>query len=88
MNEQTAKQLIRQLKIINFWISFYGVIMITVLAVLAAMIYQVVTFMHDTSQRVDSLRNSASDSMNVKKQLCEGEGPVADVVKSNTELCK
>lgn len=88
MNEQTAKQLIRQLKLMNFWISFYGIIMIVVLGVMVYLMVQLVGFVQESSRRVESLREGAVDSVNLKKQLCEGEGTVSDVIKSQTEWCR
>lgn len=88
MDEKLQKQLVRQLKIINFWISFYGIIMIAIMGFLLYMIIQMVTFVQDTNRRIDALKNNVTDSVNVQKQACENTGPLGDLLKSKTDLCK
>ena len=87
MDEKVARQLVRQLKIINFWISFYGIIMIAILGFLLYMIIQMATFVQDTNKRIEEMRTSAADSLNVQKQSCEGNGAISDWLKKNTEIC-
>lgn len=88
MSEQTEKKLLRQLKLINFWISFYGIIMIVLLGTLTYFIIQMVMFVRDTNQRIDSLRSAAADSVNIEKRLCEDGGTLGGIIKSQTNLCK
>ncbi len=88
MDEKLQRQLVRQLKIINFWISFYGIIMIAILGFLLYMIIQMVTFVQDTNKRIESLKTNVTDSVNVQKQACEGTGGFSDLIRSQTNLCK
>lgn len=88
MNEQTAKQLVRQLKIINFWISFYGVILIVIMGTLAFMMFQVVTFVRETNERIDALRTSAVESIDVQKKICQGDDEISGLIKRQTDLCR
>lgn len=88
IDDKLAKQLIRQLKLINFWISFYGVIMIIILGFLLYMIIQMVMFVRTTNERIDQMRNDAASSLNVQKQTCEGGNAVTEWLKKNTEICK
>lgn len=87
MDEQLQRQLIRQLKIINFWISIYGAIFLVALGFIIFMIFQLVTFVQTTNDRIDQLKNSASDSVNIKKNSCENQGPFGELLRSKTEVC-
>ena len=88
MDDRLAKQLVRQLKIINFWISFYGIIMIVILGFLLYVIIQMVMFVEDTNKRIEQMRTEATDSINVQKKTCESGNAVSDWLKTNTEICK
>lgn len=88
MDQQLQKQLVRQLKIINFWISFYGIIMIIIMGFVLYMIIQMVMFVQDTNRRIESLKSGVTDSVNVQKQACDGTGAFSDLLRDKTDLCK
>ncbi len=71
MEEVVAKQLTRQLKIINFWISLFGSIIVIVLLVLGFLVFKMVTFVQSTEQKVTDLRNKTAQTLNVKDDLCK-----------------
>lgn len=78
------RQLVRQLKIINFWISLYGSLLLLVLGVILYLIFQVVGFVRDTNDRIDTMR----DNVNVQRQACDSEGSLGDFLRSTTKLCE
>ena len=88
MDDHLAKQLVRQLKIINFWISFYGVIITIIMAVVLYFIVQMVLFVQDTNKRIEQLRADTANSLNVQKKTCEAENSVTSWLKANTDVCK
>lgn len=88
MDDAVAKQLVRQLKIINFWISFYGVIMTIILAVVLYFIVQMVLFVQDTNRRIDQLRTDAANSLDVKSKSCTSSNPASAWLRQNTDICK
>lgn len=88
MDEKLQRQLLRQLKLINFWISLYGAIMVITIAIIAYMLFQMMAFARDTNDRIDSLKSSVSDSVNVTSKACGGSGPVTDWLKSQTDFCQ
>lgn len=71
MNEQLTRQLVRQLKIINFWITLFGSIIVISLLVLGYLVFKVVTFVRNTEQRVSDLQQKTSQTLNVKDDLCK-----------------
>lgn len=87
LDQALLRQLVRQLKIINFWISLYGGLLLLVLGIILYMIFQVVTFVRDTNQRIDEVRTNVSDSVNIQKQACEGDGALSNWLRENTNAC-
>lgn len=71
MEEVVAKQLTRQLKIINFWISLFGSIIVIVLLILGFLVFKMVTFVQSTEQKVTDLRNKTAQTLNVKDDICK-----------------
>lgn len=88
MNDKTQRQLVRQLKIINFWISFYGIIVIIVMLVMAFMVFKVVTFVGETNSRIDGVKSTISKELNAKQKLCNNEGSLSNLIKDRTDFCK
>ena len=71
MNEALMRQLVRQLKIINFWITLFGSLIIITLLLLGFMIFKVVTYLQNTEQKVTELRDKTTQTLNVKDDLCK-----------------
>ena len=82
MNEDLTRQLLHQLKIINFWITLFGSIIVITLLFLGFLVSRVVTYVHNTEQKVTDLRNKTTQTLNVKDDLCKNS------LLSGTSYCK
>ena len=82
VNEELTRQLVRQLKIINFWITLFGSLIVMTLLVLGFLVFKVFTFVHSTEQKVTDLRNKTTQTLHVKDDLCKNS------VLGNTGYCK
>jgi hypothetical protein len=87
MNEQLTKQLIRQLKILNIWLAVFGVTMIIGFIVLGLLIFKIVTFMQDASDKINNLEQRTQKVLNTQKELCDSS-TVGTFIKRNTDVCK
>jgi hypothetical protein len=87
MNEQLTKQLIRQLKILNIWLAVFGVTMIIGFIVLGVLIFKIVTFMQDASDKINNLEQRTQKVLNTQKELCDSS-TVGTFIKRNTDVCK
>ncbi|MBP7857872.1 hypothetical protein KA016_02315, partial [Candidatus Saccharibacteria bacterium] len=56
IDDKLASELTRQLKIINFWISLFGSIIVITLLILGFLVFKVVTYVQSTEQKVSDLR--------------------------------
>jgi hypothetical protein len=88
MNEQLQKQLIRQLKLLNFWITVFGTLVLVGLAIIGYFLFQTAMFVKQQSDNLQSLKQTTSDTLNVNKQVCQGSSSLSDYVKNNTNFCK
>jgi hypothetical protein len=87
MNEQLTKQLIRQLKILNIWLAVFGVTMIVGFIVLGILIFKIVTFMQDASDKINNLEQRTQNVLNTQQKLCDND-KVGVFIKRNTDVCK
>lgn len=88
MNEQLTKQLVRQMKILNFWVTLFGSLFVIAIVIIGFLLWQVVSFVNQTNQKIDEVRQATADSLNVSKKACETEGDVAEWLKNTTGICK
>jgi maltodextrin utilization protein YvdJ len=88
MNEQLLRQLVRQMKIMNFWITLFGSLFLVALVVAGVLLWQLVSFVNMTNQRLDSMKTQAADSLNVKRQACEGQGSFSSWLRNSTNACQ
>lgn len=71
MDDVVARQLVRQLKIMNFWITLFGTVIVVTLLVLGVLVFKIVTFVHSTEQKVSDLQRKTTQTLNVKDDLCK-----------------
>ena len=82
IDDKLARELTRQLKIINFWISLFGSIIVITLLILGFLVFKVVTYAQSTEQKVTDLRQKTVNTLNVKDDLCKNS------VLSGSGYCK
>lgn len=82
MSDQVARQVVRQLKIINFWITFFGSIFLIMLIIVGFLVFKVVTFVQSTEQRISDLQEKTTQSLTVKDDLC------ASSLLASTSYCQ
>lgn len=86
MDELLIRQLTRQLRILNIWLTFLGVIFIVGFVILGILIYKVLSFTHDVSNKFTSLQKT-EQSLNIQKQACSNSS-ISSFLQKNTSICK
>ncbi len=84
MNEELQKQLVRQLKILNFWITLFGSIIVISLIIMGFLVYKVVSFTNSTRNEISDLKSS----LNVTNKVCEGDGSLTGFLQDKTSICE
>ena len=87
MDEALLRQIIRQLKFLNFWIAFFGVITITTLAITGLVLFKIATVANNSIKKLDSFQQQTSKTLNVKQQLCSDVN-LSSLLNSQTSFCK
>jgi hypothetical protein len=85
MDDLLQKQLLRQLKLLNFWITFFGVLFLVSMAILGILLFKVFTYVHHTTDQITNLQQKTEQSLNVKSQIC-GSSSVSKYLGSS--YCK
>lgn len=82
MNEDLQRQLVRQLKILNFWITTFGVLFLIALGIIGFFLFQTVMFIKSTNDSIQNLKQSTTERLDVKKQVCDGDDAFSKFVRS------
>ena len=82
MDEVLVRQLVRQLKIINLWITLFGTVIVVALIVLGILVFKVATFVRTTEQKVSDLQQKTVNTLTVKDDICKNS------VLSGSGYCK
>lgn len=87
MDEALLRQLTRQLKILNIWISIIGTLILAAIVICIFLLFKVVTFVQDTSDRITSIQDNTKNTLNVKNQLCESK-TLTNLLEDRSKLCE
>lgn len=87
MDEVLLRQIVRQLKFLNFWITFFGVLIVVSLSIAGFVLFKIVTTANNSIKKLDSFQQQTAKSLNVKQQLCS-DGSLKSLLGSQTTFCK
>ncbi len=70
MDNAMIKKLTRQMRIINLWLGFYGILMIAILGTLGFVLYKFITFSNQVTGTIQDVKQTVSSSTD---KLCKAE---------------
>lgn len=82
MDQHLEKQLIRQLKILNTWITIFGTLMLIILGIIGFFLYQTAMFVKTSSDKLTDFQKQTSQQLDIKSRVCSGNDSFANFVKS------
>lgn len=86
MNDKVVEQLSRQLKVLNFWVSVFGGLVLVSLLIIGILVYKIVSFTERTADQVSDLKDKTTQTLNVQKKLCESDR-VGSLLSDKTNAC-
>lgn len=86
MDEVLLKQLVRQVKILNFWVSFFGVLILASFVIAGILVWKAVTYIHNAEKSISHIQTQTSQTLNVQNQLCGNSA--LKTLASSSNLCK
>jgi sensor histidine kinase regulating citrate/malate metabolism len=87
MDEMLQRQLVRQLKLLNFWITTVGILILAAIIVCIILLIKVVTFVHHTESQLSDLQQKTTQSLNVKQKLCSNQS-ITDFLQNKSDVCQ
>lgn len=87
MEEALLRQVVKQLKVLNFWIAFFGTITIIGFIVSGVILYKVATYAGNSVKKFESFQQQTSKSLDVKQQLCS-DSSISSLLGSQSSICK
>ena len=86
MDELLLKQLVRQLRLLNIWITVFGTLILVTLIVLGILVFKVVSFVNDTNKNIETITTQTKESLDFKAKACNSDS--LSFIKDSTGLCK
>jgi hypothetical protein len=77
------EKLLRQLKILNFWITTFGTMMLLSMIVIGFFAYQAATYVKSASDKVTNIQQQTTQTLDVKSQLCSNNDQVSQLLRSS-----
>ncbi len=88
MDDLLARQLLRQLKIINTFMIALAVIFLTFFIITGVVVYKVAREVHDAKNSINSLQTKLQSNIDVKSKLCDTNGSVSNLLKDQSKICE
>lgn len=83
MDKEIEKQLLRQLKILNFWLASFGIIMLLGLGVIGFFLFQAFTFVKSAGDNFSSFQKTTNQTIQAKDQLCNSDSQLGQFLKTS-----
>lgn len=87
MDEVLARKLSRQLRLLNFLIVFFALIFMVLFAIAGLFAYKAVQEVRDAKNSLTSVQQQATDTLNVRDDLCNTGGSLGSLLKSQSDVC-
>ncbi len=81
-NEVLLKQLVRQVKILNFWVSLFGVLFLATLAITGFLMFEAVSYIRTSTQKITDFQTKTSQTLDVQNQACNNNSLKAYLQKA------
>lgn len=83
MDEKLLRKLSRQIRFLNIFMAFFGIVIITGLVIIGLLLWQVITFAQDINNRITNTR----EQLNVQQQACESDNRLGEFLRNNSDVC-
>lgn len=86
MDDALLRKVSRQLKLLNFVVAFFGLLILASFAVSAVLLFKAATFARSEATKIDNLQKQATQSLNLKQQFCK-DTSISAFIKSQSGFC-
>lgn len=82
LNDETVQKLTRQLKLLNFWITFFGSLILISMIITGVLVFKAFIFVRDAEQKISDIQTKTNQTLNVQDDLC------TNAIVKQLGLCK
>lgn len=86
MNDELLTVIAKQLKIIKFWLTLFGSLIVITLLVLGFLLFRLITFTSDAVNSVQSFQEDTRQSLDLKQRLCADDASGA-LARAQASVC-
>jgi len=86
MDDALLRKVSRQLKLLNFVVTFFGLLILTSFIIAAVLVFKAATFARSEATKIDNLQKQATQSLDVRQQLCNDK-TISSFVKYQSGFC-
>jgi cell division protein YceG involved in septum cleavage len=86
MDDILANQILKQIRFLNRWIKFMTVLLLLTVVVAGIVVYQAISYVHSAIKKVDNLQQQASQTLNIKQQVCSNAN-IGTLLKKDSNVC-
>lgn len=87
MDDALLRQLTRQLKILNLWISIVGTLILASIIVCIILLVKVFTFVHHVETQITDVQQKTSQNLDLKQKLCDSSS-FSGLLQNKTNVCQ
>jgi cytoskeletal protein RodZ len=88
LSDDVARQLVKQLKRLNRWVTFFGITFLLIFGIVIFLLVQVFLFVKATGDTFQNFQQSTTQKLDVKSQVCSGTDAFSSWLKNNTTACQ
>jgi cell division protein FtsL len=86
MDEAAAKQLSRQIRVLNRWVRLLALMFLVWFIVLAVLVVKIASYAHTATSKINGLEQKASKGLNAQQELCNNQ-TVRTYLQNDTAVC-
>lgn len=86
-DNKIIKKLARHIRILNYLLAFFGLLIITGLVIIGFLLYQIITFAQNINQRIENTTNQLDVRGDAQKQICTDKR-LGEFLKQNSDICR
>ena len=88
MDELLAKQVLRQLRILNTFLITFAVIFMVFFLVAGIFVYKAVQEVRQAKESLTTLQSKVEGSINLKSQICDSSSSASELLKNRSSVCE
>ncbi len=87
MDDALLRKVSRQLKLLNFVVTFFGLLILASFIIAAVLVFKAASFARSEATKIDNLQKQATQSLDVRQQICN-DSSLHSLLQATGTVCK